>query len=59
MEIKAVVRLERLYGRRIGFQVEADDDFEKVCAGTDERTVIETHLFKRKVEEKLKPKKAG
>lgn len=59
MEIKAVVKLERLDGRRIRFVVEAYDDFEKVCEGTHERYVIEIHWFKKRVEEKLKLKKAS
>ncbi len=57
-EIRVIVRLERVEGRRLGFEVEVYDEFEKVCEGTHERYIIDVGWFKKKVEEKLKRKRA-
>lgn len=57
IEVKATVRLEQLEGRRIGFVLEAYDEFEKICKGTHERYIIEIDWLRKKVEDKLRLKK--
>lgn len=57
IEIKATVRLEQVQGRRIGFVLEAHDEFEKVCKGTHERYIVDIDSFRKKVEDKLRLKK--
>lgn len=58
MEVRAVVRLEEVNGRTLGFKLEAYDEVEKICEGTHERYIIDIEWFKRRVEEKLKRRKA-
>ncbi|MFN3477555.1 MAG: thioesterase family protein [Candidatus Methylomirabilales bacterium] len=53
-----MVRLEEVNGRTLGFKLEAYDEVEKICEGTHERYIIDIEWFKRRVEEKLKRKKA-
>lgn len=57
MEVKALLKLERLEGRRIGFLLEAYDEFEKICKGTHERYIIDIEWFRKRIENKLRLKK--
>lgn len=59
MEVRAVAHLKRVEGRRLGFLLEAYDGLEKVCEGTHDRYIVDIEWFKKKVEAKLKQKKAG
>ena len=45
MEVVARVRLARVEGRRLTFAVEADDEHERICAGTHQRFVVDRARF--------------
>lgn len=57
IEITATIRVEYLHVRRIGFVLEAYDEFEKICKGTHERYIVDIDSFTKKVGDKLRLKK--
>ena len=46
------VRLDRVDGKKLTFQVEAHDDVDPICQGTHQRFVIDAAKFNAKVAEK-------
>jgi fluoroacetyl-CoA thioesterase len=53
LEVRAKVRLTEVDGRRLVFEVEADDGVDVVSKGTHERFVIHAAKFNARVAEKL------
>jgi fluoroacetyl-CoA thioesterase len=52
MDVTARVRLTRVEGRKLLFEVEVSDDAEVIAAGTHERFVVDTDKFNAKVTRK-------
>jgi fluoroacetyl-CoA thioesterase len=52
-EVRAKVRLTEVDGRRLVFEVEADDGVDVISRGTHERFVIQAAKFNARVAEKL------
>ncbi|MFA5083715.1 MAG: thioesterase family protein [Hydrogenophilaceae bacterium] len=56
MTVTARTRLVEVDGRRLVFEVEADDGVDLISRGTHERYVIDTERFNAKVARKKEPK---
>jgi fluoroacetyl-CoA thioesterase len=52
MEVRAKVKLLEVDGRRLVFEVEADDGVDTICKGTHERFLIDAAKFIAKVNAK-------
>jgi len=53
MEVHIQVEVVEVDGRRVRFQVDAWDAFDKICTGTHERHVIDTARFNEKLAQKI------
>jgi fluoroacetyl-CoA thioesterase len=53
LEVRARVKLAQVEGRRLVFEVEADDGVDTICKGTHERFVINAGKFMEKVKAKV------
>ncbi len=58
LEVRARVRLVEVDGRRLKFEVEANDGVDVICKGTHERFVINAPKFVEKVKGKARAKGA-
>jgi len=52
LEVRARVKLVQVDGRRLVFEIEADDGVDTICKGTHERFVINAAKFVEKVKAK-------
>jgi fluoroacetyl-CoA thioesterase len=52
MEVRAKVKLVAVDGRKLAFEVEADDGVDTICKGTHERFIINAAKFVDRVEAK-------
>lgn len=52
LEVRAKVKLVQVEGRRLLFEVEADDGVDTICKGTHERFIINAPRFMEKVKAK-------
>jgi fluoroacetyl-CoA thioesterase len=57
LEVTAKVRLMRVEGRKLTFEVEAHDGIELICRGIHDRFIIYPERFNEKVEEKASARK--
>lgn len=56
LEVTIMTKLIEVEGRRLLFEIEANDGVDTICRGTHERFVIYPENFNEKVEKKLKSK---
>jgi fluoroacetyl-CoA thioesterase len=54
LTVTVAVRLERVEGRKLVFQVEAHDGVDRISSGTHERFIIDAARFRNKVAEKAR-----
>ncbi len=59
LEVRAKVKLVEVDGRRLRFEVEANDGVDVICKGTHERFVINAPKFIEKVNAKAEQAKRG
>lgn len=57
--VTARVKLVEINGRRLVFEVEADDGVDIIASGTHERFVIDRDRFNRKIRNKAEAASAG
>ena len=53
MDVRIEVNVLEVDGRRVCFQVDAWDAFDKICTGTHERHVIDTARFNDRLAQKI------
>ena len=53
MRVWATVKLVRIDGRKLAFEVEAHDECEEIGGGTHERVVVRVDRFDERVQKKL------
>jgi len=53
LEVRAKVKLVQVDGRRLFFEIEADDGVDTICKGTHERYIINAPKFIEKVKAKV------
>ena len=54
LTVTVSVKLKEVNGRKLGFEIVADDGIDKISEGTHERFIIEAEKFKLKVSQKAK-----
>ena len=58
LEVRARAKLAKVDGRRLVFEIEADDGVDTICKGTHERFVINAPKFVEKMKAKAQAAKA-
>ena len=54
LTVTVSVKLKEVNGRKLGFEIVADDGIDKISEGTHERFIIEAAKFNLKISEKAK-----